>query len=436
MLSGGTPRAPLLPNPFLPGLLQAMAFHPALRTGPLRKILATGLLAALLVSCASQTPPPAPIGGAAPAECPPVTVESKKPEPIKALFRPAQWSELPDWPGDKLASSWQALAGSCQAMLNKPAWSALCRELPSVTEAERQSFLENKLQAWQVLSSQGSDSGLITGYYEPLLSGSRQPGNGRVPIYGVPADLLTVDLGSLYPELKHLRLRGRVQGNKVVPYYSRAELEANADKPPILAWADDAIELFFLQIQGSGRLQLEDGSLLRLGYADQNGQPYKSIGRWLIDQAQLKAEQASMQGIQAWARANPQRLGELLNQNPSYVFFRQLERADGGPIGAQGLPLTDGASVAIDPRHLPLGAPLYLATSWPNSKQSLNRLMLAQDTGGAIRGPIRADFFWGFGHEAGQLAGKMKQQGKLWLLWPKEHTPPGEIAPSPAPATP
>jgi membrane-bound lytic murein transglycosylase A len=286
-------------------------------------------------------------------------------------------------------------------------------------------YFEEWFSPWRVTASDGSMHGLVTGYYEPLLTGARQAGKGRFPVYAVPDDLLTIDLGSVYPELKSMRLRGRLVGNKVVPYWSRTEIEQG--QAPLagkaLAWVDDPIELFFLQIQGSGRIRLEDGSLLRVGYADQNGHPYKSIGKWLIDQGELQASEASMQGIQAWARANPNKLDTLLNTNPSYVFFRILPNAEGGPIGALGVPLTDRASVAIDPRHLPLGAPLYLATTRPNSLQPLNRLVMAQDTGGAIRGPMRIDYFWGFGPEAGALAGRMKQEGEVWLLWPKGSTP-------------
>jgi membrane-bound lytic murein transglycosylase A len=236
----------------------------------------------------------------------------------------------------------------------------------------------------------------------------------------VPDDLLTLDLVSLYPDLKGQRLRGRVDGRTVKPYWSRAEIaEGKAGlERKVLAWADNAVDAFFLEVQGSGRLQLEDGRLLRLGYADQNGHPYKSIGKWLVDQGELTLSQASMQSIRAWAEKNPQRLQEMLNANPSFVFFRVMEHASGGAIGALNLPLTDGASIAVDPKFIPLGSPVYLATTRPDNQQPLTRLMHAQDTGGAIRGPVRADFFWGFGHDAGALAGRMKQKGQMWLLWP------------------
>ena len=246
---------------------------------------------------------------------------------------------------------------------------------------------------------------------------------------GVPPDLLTIDLSDVLPDLKNMRLRGRLQGNKVVPYYSRAEIvgrqgEHSEPVGKVLLWVDDPIELFFLQIQGSGRVKLPDGKLVRIGYADQNGHPYRSIGRVLIERGDLKPEEASMQGIQAWARANPDKLNELLDSNPSYVFFREVSgNGNEGPQGALGVPLAAERSIAVDPRHVPLGAPVYLSTTQPNSSRPLRRLMLAQDTGGAIRGVVRADFFWGFGAEAGSQAGRMKQQGQMWVLLPPGAAP-------------
>ena len=206
-----------------------------------------------------------------------------------------------------------------------------------------------------------------------------------------------------------------------MPYYSRAEIVEQTGKSAnrVLLWVDDAIELFFLQIQGSGRVRLPDGKMVRLNYADQNGHPYRSIGRELIDRGELKPEQASMQGIQAWARANPEKRDALLNTNPSYVFFREVAiDGNAGPQGALAVPLTAGRSIAVDPRHVPLGAPVFLATTQPNSASPLRRLMLVQDTGGAIRGVVRADYFWGFGPEAGNQAGRMRQQGQMWAILP------------------
>ena len=267
---------------------------------------------------------------------------------------------------------------------------------------------------------------MITGYYEPKLHGNRsRTSRFRYPLYAAPDYLLQIDLGEAYPQLKDLRLRGRLQGKRVVPYYNRAEIDAGAGsfKGRELFWVENAVELFFLQIQGSGRIELPDGKLVKVGYADQNGYPYVSIGKKLVEMGELKLEEASMQGIKVWAEQHPDRLGALLAQNPSYVFFRELPNGLSAPLGALGVPLTGEYSLAVDARTIPLGAPVFLATTYPNDNAPLNRLMLAQDTGGAIRGAVRADFFWGFGEQAAAQAGKMKQQGRMWVLFPKGGEP-------------
>mgnify|MGYP002066455813 FL=1 len=242
----------------------------------------------------------------------------------------------------------------------------------------------------------------------------------RYPVYGVPDDPLTIDLCELYPQLKSMRLRGRLEGRRVVPYFDRAQIDGGV--APVagkeIAWVEDPVELFFLQIQGSGRVRLDSGETVMLGYADQNGFPYRSLGRLLVDRGDLPLERASMQGIKAWAKQNPDKLQQALNYNASYVFFREMPADLPGPLGALGVPLTARRSIAVDARYIPLGAPVFLATTMPNSRETLNRLMLAQDTGGAIRGAVRADFFWGFGDEAATLAGRMRQSGKMWVFLP------------------
>jgi membrane-bound lytic murein transglycosylase A len=352
--------------------------------------------------------------------------------PPPPYLEAATWDDLPGWREDSLAAAWSAFQASCQGLASKPhgaAWQAVCQRARTVKgdEARVRRFFEDNFVPHAIIEADGRADGLVTGYYEPLIRGSRQrDARNQTPVLGVPADLLTIDLGDLYPELRHKRVRGRIEGNKVVPYWSRAEIEAqsagsNAPAPSeTLFWVEDPIEFFFLQTQGSGRVKLPDGSLARIGYADQNGHPFHSIGRFLIDRGELKPEEASMQGIQAWARAHPNELRALMNQNPSYVFFRELPGSapDVGPIGALGVPLTPKRSIAVDARYIPLGAPVWLATTHPNSSAPLNRLMLAQDTGGAIKGGVRADFFWGFGAEAGQYAGRMKQRGRMWVLLP------------------
>jgi membrane-bound lytic murein transglycosylase A len=350
------------------------------------------------------------------------------------LLRQAAWPGLPGWREENPALAWDAFLTSCDALREKEAWRDVCTVGLQINKPDRDTarrFFEINFTPYRIASPDGGGEGLVTGYYEPLLHGSRKPsGRYRYPLYGVPDDLLVIDFAGLYPELKGMRLRGRLEGRHVVPYYDRAQIENGeaAVRGKEIAWVDDAIDLFFLQIQGSGRIELDTGETLRVGYADQNGYPYRSIGRWLVERGELALEKASMQGIKAWARQNPDKLTELLNHNASYVFFRELPVNLPGPLGALGVPLTAQRSVAVDPRAVPLGAPVFLATTWPNSDRPLNRLMLAQDTGGAIRGAVRADFFWGFGDEAAREAGRMKQPLRMWVLLPNGFPiPPGEL---------
>ena len=341
---------------------------------------------------------------------------------------------LPDWQTLDLAPSWPAFLQSCHVLKTKPHWKEICsgaQQLGTDDSTVLRTFYETWFKPYQVRNPDGSEQGIITGYYEPKLYGSRtKTERFKYPLYAVPEDLLTIDLGEVYPQLKGLRLRGRLQGKRVVPYYSSGEIyakskasETNALKARELFWVDNAIELTFLHIQGSGRIELPDGTLIKVGYADQNGHPYISIGKKLIDAGELKLEDASMQGIKNWAEKNPDKLPALLAQNPSYVFFRELPDSLSAPLGALGVPLTDEYSLAVDPHTIPLGAPVFLSTTYPNDSAPLNRLMLAQDTGGAIRGSVRADFFWGFGDTAATQAGKMKQKGRMWVLFPKGGEP-------------
>jgi membrane-bound lytic murein transglycosylase A len=362
------------------------------------------------------------------------------PPPEAPVLLPPQavaWSQIPGWYDDKLAEAWPAFRQSCRSLARQPAWQAACANAAGVDgtngEAVRRWF-ETNFTPWVLRRSDGRD-GLVTGYYEPLLLGSRTATTAyRVPLYRVPEDLVTVDLGDVYPELKTMRLRGRLDQSRgrprLVPYWSRADIDAG--RAPFagneIVWVGDAVEAFFLQVQGSGRVRLDDGSMIRLSYADQNGYPYHSIGKVLVERGDLPLERASMQGIKAWGVQNPDKLPGLLAENPSYVFFREMPMSTNpmdGPPGALGVPLTGGRSIAVDTKFIPLGTPIFLATTWPNTEQPLDRLVLAQDTGGAIRGPLRADFFWGFGEEASNQAGKMKQAGAMWLLWPAGATPPG-----------
>ena len=393
-------------------------------------LLALGLTA----GCAVQ-PPPGTSAGSCPSvsACPVCPVCPAPPVPPKvSVYEPGEFGSLPGWKDGEQATAWNALLVSCQALRWRDTWRSACAKVsevrtPDGDEARR--VLEENFVPWRLANPDGSLDGLFTGYYEPVLRGSRSRRAPYLyPLYAPPDDLLTIDLTAVSPELRNLRLRGRLEGKKVVPYYTRAEIArgAAAVAGKEIVWVDDPVEAFFVQVQGSGRVQLDSGETLRLGFADQNGHPFQSIGRYLVDHGELKLGEASMQAIKAWVAANPKRLEELLDQNPSVVFFRELPLGDltKGPVGALGVPLTPGRSIAVDPRFVPLGAPVFVATTFPASATPLNRLMVAQDTGGAIRNPVRADFFWGSGPEAGALAGRMRQPGRMWLLLPKGYTPP------------
>ena len=382
------------------------------------------LAAAILVvaGCAEQPQRVAPAAAACPAcvECPQCPAPAR---PVEARYQQIPFASIPGWQDAMLAPGVRAFAAGCPRITQSHPLRRACDSALALApgdEGAARQFAEESFSAWAVVSAEGTAEGLITGYYEPVLAGSRTRSERfQQPIYGVPEDLVAVDLENLHPELKGLRLRGRLQGNRLVPYRTRAEIEGGGALPaPIIAWVEDPVELFFLQIQGSGLIELASGGRLRLGYADQNGHPYRSMGRYLIQRGELPLEQTSMQGIKAWAAANPRKLREALDSNPSYVFFREIPEGD-GPIGTLGVPLTAAYSIAVDPRSVPLGAPVFLATTMPLSPQPLQRLVAAQDTGGAIRGAVRADFFWGTGPEAGAQAGRMRQRGALWLVWPR-----------------
>lgn len=344
--------------------------------------------------------------------------------PAATLFRPAEWEDLPGWSDDDLAEAWPAWRMSCKALVGKPGWEAVCQSSARVdgrdSDAVRE-FFHGYFRPYEVVNQDETVNGLVTGYYEPIIRGDRvRTDLARFPVYGVPEDLVTVDLASLYPELKHMRLRGRVVGNRLVPYFSRGEIadENSAFSGTPIAWAEDQVELFYLHIQGSGRVELPTGEQIRIGYGEQNGHPFRSVARILIQRGELAAHEASMSGVSRWGRKNPEKLAALLNENPSFIFFRRLPDSPSGPLGALGVPLTERRSIAVDPRFIPLGAPVFLSTACPMSDEPLNRLVMAQDTGGAIRGAVRVDFFWGLGDEAGAFASRTKHPGRKWVLLP------------------
>lgn len=348
--------------------------------------------------------------------------KTAKPEPHAiATYVNADWKDLPTVSDSDLLAGFEAWRSACERLKRDPIWSSACEAAVQVPADAGQvrAFLEQRLQVYGLRSAENSANGLITGYYEPVYPGSlTATAAARVPVYGVPEDMVVVALDSVYPELKSKRLRGRLEGRVLKPYDTAQVINRDGVKAPVLAWLTDPMDLQFLQIQGSGRIQLDDGRQLRVGYADQNGHPYRPIGRWLVEQGQLKKDEVTMGSIHAWAQANPARVPELLASNPSYVFFSSRPDSNEGPRGSLNVPLTAGYSVAIDRKVIPLGSLLWLSTTRPDGSPVV-RPVAAQDTGGAITGEVRADLFWGTGSEAGQLAGDMKQQGQIWLLWPK-----------------
>lgn len=345
--------------------------------------------------------------------------------------------KLPGWNDERQAEAWPALLRSCErlaprtapttARAGTAAWEDPCRAaraLPALSDAEAREFFERWFVA-RVMNGDDGRTGLITGYYEPILNGSlTRSARYRFPLHRRPDNLLTVDLGSLYPELRGKTVRGRLEGQRVVPYFSRAEITAG--KNPLagqeLLWVDDAVEAFVLQVQGSGRVRLEGSGEVAVGYADQNGHPYRAIGARLIERGALTREEVTLPRIRAWLAAHPEEAEALLHSNPSYVFFTQRTATNEGPLGSQGVALSAGRSIAVDASWIPLGTPVWLDTTLPDG-QRYQRLVIAQDTGGAIKGAVRADIFFGQGAEAGQLAGEMKHPGRLTVLVPKAVSP-------------
>lgn len=357
----------------------------------------------------------------------------------KLVLRPAHFSDLPGWREDMLLQALPALKASCQQLTGGERrgesgiagrasdWREGCRKISSISaqdEAGLRMILEQEF-APLLATNAGTETGLFTGYFEVALKGSRRASQKNpVPLYGRPNDLIMVDLGQFRDEFKGRQIAGRIEGNQLIPYPARRDIDNGAlgNRAPILAWVSDPIDAFFLHVQGSGRVDLDEGGVLRIGYDAQNGRPYTAIGKQLIDRGALTRETVSMQSIRAWMAAHPNDAAALMAENPSYVFFRELKGP--GPIGAEGVALTPGRSLAVDRAYIPLGLPLWLDAMQPNPDPAgpdlrLQRLMVAQDTGGAIRGAVRGDVFWGYGAVAAEVSGRMKHQGRYWLLLPK-----------------
>jgi membrane-bound lytic murein transglycosylase A len=290
-------------------------------------------------------------------------------------------------------------------------WAGACNAAKGWPQRDALGFFQRWFETIQVADGKAH----ATGYYEPEIAGSRirRPGY-EVPIYAKPSDLIEVDLSQFSDELKGKRIRGRVQGQTFLPYFDRGQIEEGAldGRAPVIAYAADPVEIFFLQIQGSGRLRQPDGSVMRIGFAGQNGREYTGIGALMRERGLLKPGGASMQGIMAYLREHPDEGRAIMRENKSFIFFQELKGA--GPLGSLGLPVTGLASAASDPRFVPLGAPVFLSMD----RAEANGLWIAQDTGGAIKGPNRIDTFWGAGEDARAIAGGMNSRGTAWLLVP------------------
>lgn len=363
-------------------------------------------------------------------DCPKIKTEKEDLAKIPdyGLLKKSDWSAIESsFESDNVLLTWTAWLRSCSVLKQKDTWKKVCDLADDIKEPSDENiknYFKKYFNLYSANNMDGSDTGTITGYYQPILKGSKvKTSHYKVPLYTTPKDLITVDLSDVYPELKSKRLRGKLAGNKLIPYLSRAEIDGQGS--PLagneIVWVEDPVEAFFLEIQGSGIIQFDNGEAMQIGYADQNGYPFKAIGSTLVQKKEITMAEASMEGIKNWARKNITKLREFLNMNASYVFFRKLPNDLPGPIGALGVSIEAERSVAIDPKFIPLGAPVFLSTTQPNTSEPLERLMVAQDTGGAIRGGVRADFYWGSGDEAGRKAGSMKQQGKIWTLLPRDY---------------
>jgi len=382
-------------------------------------------------------------------------------------YRLKRFSDLPNWPGQLTEPTLKVFLKSCQVLHMQPNWRAVCIKAKKLApnSSALQEFFESEFTPWQLLTPT-THQGLITSYYEPLLKGyhSFNAQAAPYPIYGIPRNIWLISYPKslhkasilifrfsanqkmvivpnkkapgknewiLYPQKfwhdnRTVLLSARIIGNELVPYYTRREIHEGqgiADMP-VLGWVESWVDLAYLQIQGSGRIQFENGQVVRLNYAAQNGHPFVSLAKWLMQYKKLSVAQVSKAGIKDWLQKHPADFPKLLAVNPNYIFFQETAiPATEGPIGALGVSITEKLSVAIDARYIPLGAPVYIATKHPLTHKPLNRLVFAQDKGSEIKGPLRIDWFWGFGEQAGTEAEKMHQLGNIWLLLPNKVRP-------------
>jgi len=345
-------------------------------------------------------------------------MEQKK-DISQANFQKTDISSISGFHDDNFDKAISVFIKDCAASKKDSRLTSVCLKATKSIQNPKQFFTEN-FTTYQLISDEGDKEGLITGYYEPLLQGSLHKTNRyKYPVYAVPKDLLTISLSSAYPSLSNYRLRGKIEGNKVVPYDTREEIDTKDYKKSKtlkpLCFVDDKIDLFFLQIQGSGKVQLQNGEIINVGYGGQNGHQYYAIGKKLLEMGVIEKENISLQSIKKWLEMNPSKTDEILNLNKSYVFFNKSNKTATGSLGTE---LTANRNLAVDRKNIPLGFPVFINTTNPLTKKPINQLMVAADTGGAIKGKIRADLFFGNGQKARELAGKMKQKGKLFIFIP------------------
>ncbi len=394
------------------------------------------------------------LAGCANLTWPPSLPPQLKPADQLSL-KESSFDQLPGWDNDAEGEAVVALQRSCAVIAKKDAdaelgvggfegtagaWQRICQDLSDavhLTDDGARAFFEAHFTPYELQGANVNEV-LFTGYYEPTLRGSyRKHGHYTVPIYSRPNDLVTVNLGDFKPALEGEHISGRVNKDKnLMPYYDREKIEDGALKKQHkeIVWVDSAVDAFFLHIQGSGRIKMDNGKVLRVGYAAENGQPYTAIGRALVERGALERGNVSMQSIRDWLEQNPDDAAEVMDINASYIFFRKLKGDDGpldGPLGAEGVPLTPKRSLAVDRKMVPYGVPVWLDAQDPDGAENIQRLMVAQDTGGAITGAVRGDFFWGAGDEAAHKAGLMKSRGRAWVLLPKTTavTPEEDAAP-------
>ena len=357
-----------------------------------------------------------------------------------AIFEKITIGQLPNIQNDDMKGALQATKKSCSVFLrqadNKMVGTTtlplrakhmkgVCKLLlPIKTVRSYKRWLKSGFDAWQVSSTSGNTTGTFTGYFEAELHGYlKQTSTYKYPIYGFPHDMAIADLSKWGNNKLTGKIVGRMVDKKFVPYMKRRDIDAKKINAPILAWAKDPVEVFLLHIQGSGRIKLPEGGVLRLGYAGNNGHKYKSLGKALIDSGHMTYSNANWGNIKRWVKNNPDKADDMLATNERYIFFRNIKSNMGGPIGKMGVALTPRRSIAVDHGIIPMGLPLWLDAGGVGDIDRISRLMQTQDTGSAIRGAVRGDFFWGYGVEALSFAGKMKSKGTYYIFLPKGINP-------------